>query len=160
MSDVGAKRAPEENDADVSSLNTPFVVRVAAAFQAVSGLYLLLSAVQLLSSITFFGELVLIQYANWAFVPLALAQVLSAAQVVRVRAPWGWLGTGLSALIALAVTVWIAANVYFTIFSCMQLGTLVFAWVAAILAPFTIGPIAAAARARKALEDQGMDLGL
>jgi hypothetical protein len=58
------------------------------------------------------------------------------------------------------VTAWVVANVVFAIFSCMQLGTLVFAWIAAALAPFTIRPIAAAARARKALEDQGLDLGL
>jgi hypothetical protein len=150
----------DKEDANVSALNAPFVVRVAAAFQAVSGLYLALSAIQLLTSVLFYGELVLIQYTNWAFVPLALLQVVSAAQVVRVRAPWGVLGTALSVLIALMVTAWVAANVFFTIFSCMQLGTLVFAWIAAILAPFTIRPIAAAAKARKALEDQGMDLGL
>ena len=79
---------------------------------------------------------------------------------MRVRAPYGVVGTALSVVIALAVAAWIAANVYFTIFSCMQLGTLVFSWIAAILAPFTIGPIARAAAARKTLEDQGMDLGL
>lgn len=150
----------DEQDVGVAALNAPFVVRVAAAFQAVSGLYLGLSAAQLLLSVRFFGELVFIQYANWAFVPLAVLQIVSAAQVVRVRAPWGVLGTALSVLIALMVSAWIAANVYFTIFSCMQLGTLIFAWIAAILAPFTIGPIAKAAEARKALEDQGMDLGL
>ncbi|MBX7196373.1 MAG: hypothetical protein K1X94_30245 [Sandaracinaceae bacterium] len=150
----------EKEEANITALDAPFVVRVAAAFQAVSGLYLVLSAAQLLSSIRFFGELQLMQYTNWAFVPLAVLQVVSAAQVVRVRPPWGVIGTVLSALIALAVTAWIAANVYFTIFSCMQLGTLVFAWIAAILAPFTIGPIARAGRARKALEEQGMDLGL
>jgi hypothetical protein len=150
----------DKEDANVTALNAPFVVRVAAAFQAVSGLYLALSAIQLLTSVLFYGELVIIQYTNWAFVPLALLQVVSAAQVVRVRAPWGVVGTALSVLIALMVTAWVAANVYFTIFSCMQLGTLVFAWIAAILAPFTIAPIAAAGRARKALADQGMDLGM
>lgn len=150
----------ENEDVGVGALNAPFIVRVAAAFQAVSGLYLALSAAQLLTSIVFFGELVFIQYLNYAFVPLAVLQIVSAAQVVRVRAPWGWVGTALSISIALMVSAWIAANVYFTIFSCMQLGTLVFSWIAAILAPFTIGPIAAASKARKALEDQGMDLGL
>jgi len=150
----------QEEDAGVSALNAPFVVRAAAGFEAVSGLYLLLSSIQLLTSITFYGELVLIQYANWAFLLLGVGQVFVAAQTVRVRAPYGVVGTVLSVVIALAVAVWIAANVYFTIFSCMQLGTLVFSWIAAILAPFTIGPIARAAAARKALEDQGMDLGL
>ena len=150
----------EKEDVGVAALNAPFLVRLAAGFQAVSGLYLALSAVQLLTSIRFFGELLFIQYMNWAFVVLAVLQIVSAAQVVRVRAPWGWLGTVLSMSIALMVSAWIAANVYFTIFSCMQLGTLFFSWTAAILAPFTIGPIAAAAKARKALEDQGMDLGL
>ena len=150
----------EPDLSNVQALNAPFLVRVAAAFQLVSGLYLALSAVQLLLSVRFFGELVLVQYANWAFVPLGVLQVVSAAQVVRVRAPWGVRGTALSVSIALMVTAWVVANVVFTIFSCMQLGTLVFAWIAAALAPFTIRPIAAAARARKALEDQGLDLGL
>jgi len=150
----------EREDANVQSLDAPMVVRAAAAFQAVCGLYLLLSAAQLLLSIQFYGELVVIQYANWTFLVLGVAQIFVAAQMVRVRAPYGWVGTVLGAVVALGVTAWIAANVYFTIFSCMQLGTLVFAWVAAILAPFTIQPIARAAAVRKQLEDQGMDLGL
>lgn len=150
----------KDEEVSVAALDAPFVVRAAAGFQAVSGLYLLLSAVQLLTSVTFYGELVFIQYANWAFVVLGVAQVFVAAQTVRVRAPYGVVGTVLCAVVALAVTAWLAANVYFTIFSCMQLGTLVFSVVAAILAPFTIGPIRRAAAARKSLEDQGMDLGL
>ncbi|GAB4213233.1 MAG: hypothetical protein OHK0013_36930 [Sandaracinaceae bacterium] len=150
----------ERHEADLQSLDAPFVVRAAAAVQAVCGLYLLLSAVQLLTSIRFHGELVIIQYANWAFLALGVAQVFVAAQTIRVRPPYGWIGTALSALVALAVTLWIAANVYFMIFSCMQLGTLVFAWGAAVLSPFTIAPIARAASVRKQLEDQGMDLGL
>lgn len=150
----------QEEEVSVASLDAPFIVRAAAGFQAVSGLYLLLSAIQLLTSVTFYGELVLIQYANWAFLVLGVTQVFVAAQTVRVRAPYGVVGTVLCAVIALAVSAWLAANVYFTIFSCMQLGTLVFSVVAAILAPFTIGPIRKAAAARRSLEDQGMDLGL
>jgi hypothetical protein len=150
----------ERDEAGLQSLDAPFVVRAAAAVQAVCGLYLLLSAVQLLTSIRFYGEVVIIQYANWAFLALGVAQVFVAAQTVRVRPPYGWVGTVLSGLVALAVTLWVGANVYFTIFSCMQVGTLAFAWTAAILSPFTIGPIARAASVRKQLEDQGMDLGL
>lgn len=157
---VAAMTQAEEEDANVTALNAPFIVRVAAAFQAVSGLYLLLSAGQLLMSVRFFGELVFIQYVNWLFVPLALLQVLSAARVVRVRAPWGWVGTILSVSLALMITGWIGANIYFTIFSCMQLGALIFAWIAAVLAPFTIKPIARAAEARRVLAEQGMDLGM
>lgn len=149
-----------EPEASVQSLDAPFVVRAAAAFQAVCGLYLALSAVQLLTSVRFYGEVVVIQYANWAFLVLGAVQVFVAAQTVRVRAPYGWVGTVLCFIVALLVSAWVAANVYFTIFSCIQLGTLVFAWIAAILSPFTIGPIRRAAVVRKQLEDQGMDLGL
>lgn len=150
----------KDDEVSVTALDAPFIVRAAAGFQAVSGLYLLLSAAQLLTSVTFYGELVFIQYANWAFLVLGAAQIFVAAQTVRVRSPYGVVGTALSAFIALAVAAWLAANVYFTIFSCMQLGTLVFSVVAAVLAPFTIGPIARASAARRSLEDQGMDLGL
>jgi uncharacterized membrane protein HdeD (DUF308 family) len=150
----------ERDEVGLQSLDAPFVVRAAAAVQAVCGLYLLLSAVQLLTSIRFYGELVLVQYANWAFLVLGVAQVFVAAQTVRLRPPYGWVGTVLSGVVALAVTLWVGANVVFMIFSCMQVGTLVFAWAAAILSPFTIGPIARAAAVRRQLEDQGMDLGL
>lgn len=149
-----------ESDADVAALRVPFVVRVAAALQAVSGLYLLVSAIQLLISVRFFGELVLLQILNWVFVVVGLAQLFGAAQVVRLRAPYGWVASVLAALVALLSTVWVATNVYFMIFSCMQVGTVLFAWCAAILAPFTLKPIARASAARRALAKDGLELGL
>ena len=39
------------------ALNPPLMVKAAAAFQAVSGIYLTASAFQMLTSIVFYGEL-------------------------------------------------------------------------------------------------------
>lgn len=144
---------------DVSALATPALVRVASGFQAVSGLYLALAAVQSLVSVRFYGDLMLVQYANWALLVLGVGQILAAAKVYRLVAPYGVLATILAATVALAVTGWLVLNVYLAIFSCMQIGALIFAWIAAVLAPWTIGPVRAADAARRALARDGMDIG-
>ncbi len=150
----------DESEKEISALATPFVVRAAAALQAVSGLYLAISAIQLLVSLRFVGELAPIQYLNWAFIPLGVLQILAAARLLRMRAGWGWVALALALVVALGATSWVALNVFFGIFSCMQLGTVSFAWIALVLTPFTIGPLARASRARRALERDGMSLGL
>lgn len=135
-------------------------VRGAAGLHVVSGLYLLLSAVQLLTTVVFFGELWLVQVLNWALIPMGIGQIIVGAQLIRMRTPWAVVATVVGFLIALLVTGWMIANVAFTIFSCMQLGALIFAWSAAMLSPLTIGAVARASKARKKLEEGGMGLGL
>lgn len=152
---------PENDDeTGFADLAPSISVRLAAGLHVVSGLYVLLSAVQLLTSIVFFGELELVQYLNWFLCLLGALQIVAGAQIIRMRTPWGVLGTALAVVVALTVTGWMVANISFQIFSCMQLGALVFAWAATMITPLTIGPIARASAARKKLEAGGMGLGL
>ena len=136
------------------------MVKAAAAFQAVSGIYLAASAIQMLmSGIVFYGELAWIQYATWMLVLAGCVQVFFAAQTIRMRA-LGLLAVPFSLVLALVVAGWVGMNVHFMIFSVMQLGTLCFSWSAAALVPFVLGPTRRAAQARRALEAEGLDLGI
>ena len=143
-----------------SDLAPSLAVRGAAGLHVVSGLYVLLSAVQLLTSVVFFGALWMVQVLNWALIVMGVAQIAVGAQLIRMRTPWAVIATVFGFALALLVTGWMIANVAFTIFSCMQLGALVFAWSAAMLSPLTIGAVARASQARKKLEEGGMGLGL
>ena len=142
------------------ALNPPLMVKAAAAFQAVSGIYLTASAFQMLTSIVFYGELAMLQYANWVLALFGILQVFLAAQTIRMRPTFTFIAVPFNIALALIVTLWIAISVHFAIFSVMQLGTLIFAWCAGALMPFTIGPARRASAARKALEAEGLDLGV
>jgi len=136
------------------------MVKAAAAFQAVSGIYLTASAIQMLTSIVFYGDLALLQYANWALVLSGVFQVFLAAQTIRMRTTFTLIAVPFNIVLAFVVAGWIATNVHFMIFSVMQLGTLIFTWCAGALMPFTIGPTRRAGEARRALEAEGLDLGV
>ena len=136
------------------------MVKAAAGFQAVSGIYLAASALQMLTSIVFYGDLEVLQYINWALALSGILQVFLAAQTIRMRTTFTFIAVPFNILLALVVAGWIATNVHFMIFSVMQLGTLIFSWCAAALMPFTIGPTKRAGEARRALEAEGLDLGV
>jgi hypothetical protein len=143
-----------------ADLAPPFAVKLAAALHGVTGLYVGLSAVQLLISVVFFGPLELMQYLNWALVVLGALHVGIAARMIRMRSPWGAVGLLAALFSAGLVTGWVVASVSFAIFSCMQLGALALAWATLLAAPFALGPITRADAARKKLEEGGMGLGL
>lgn len=150
----------DETEGAAAALNAPRVVRVAAAVQAVGGVYLVLSSVQLLTSFVFFGEAVLMQYANWALGALGATQAYLALRVYRMELPLVIASAVLAGLLSVAVLVWVAFSLRFTIFSCMQLGAVVLEIAAAGLLPFVIGPARRAGEARRKLEDEGLDLGM
>lgn len=147
-------------DDPAHALNPPIMVKAAAAFQAISGIYLAASAFQMLTSIVFYGDLAMLQYANWALAVSGVFQVFLAAQTIRMRTTFTFIAVPFNILLAIIVAAWIATNVHFMIFSVMQLGTLIFTWCAGALMPFTIGPTRRAGAARRALEAEGLDLGV
>lgn len=153
-------QARDERADPALALNPPVMVKAAAAFQAVSGIYLAASAFQMLMSITFYGELSWVQYANWMLALCGVLQVFFAAQTIRLRPTYVFAAVPFNIVLALVVAAWIGVNVHFMIFSVMQLGTLCFSWAAAILMPFVIGPTRRASEARRALEAEGLDLGV
>lgn len=143
-----------------ADLAPPLPVKAAAALHGVTGLYVALSAVQLLISVVFFGPLELMQYLNWALVLFGALHVLIAARMIRMRAPWGAVGLLAALFTAGLVTGWVVASISFAIFSCMQLGALVLAWGTLFASLFALGPITRAEAARRKLEEGGMGLGL
>ncbi len=150
----------DEEEGGYADLAPSITVRLAAGLHAVSGLYLVLAAVQILITLRFFGELAFMQYLNWALVVLGVAQIYVGAQLVRMREPYGVVAVALGFFAALFVTGWVVANVSFAVFSCMQVFGLLFAWGAALASTLSVGPVKRAAAARKKLEAGGMDLGL
>ncbi len=136
------------------------LVKATAAIQAVCGLYVGLSAVQLLTSLTFYGELLLVQYLNWALLALGASQVALAAGTLRLRGIQAIAAAVLAGILAPVVSAWAALNLSLAIFSCMQAGAVLLAWSAALLSPFAIPPARAADAARRKLAAEGMDLGM
>jgi hypothetical protein len=143
-----------------SDLDPPLPVKLSATLHGVTGLYVGLSALQLLISVVFFGPVVVMQYLNYALLVVGVVHVLIAARLIRMRAPWGAVGLMAGLFTAGLVTGWVVASISFAIFSCMQLGALVLAWGTLISAPFCITPITRADAARKKLEAGGIGLGL
>jgi hypothetical protein len=150
----------DEDEGGYADLAPSITVRLAAGLHAVSGLYLALSAVQVLISARFFGPLAWLQYLNWTLLFVGVGQIYVGAQLVRMREPYGVVAVVLGFVVALLVTGWVVANVSFTVFSCMQIFALLFAWGAALASTLAVGPVKRAAAARKRLEAGGMDLGL
>ena len=143
-----------------SALNAPFVVRAAAAVQAVGGVYLLLSAVQLLTSIVFYGDAAPMQYANWVLGALGAIQAYLAIRVYRMQIPMVIASAVLAGVLCISVIAWVVLCIRFEIYSCMQLGSVLLEVTTVALLPFAIGPSQRASKARKALEDAGLDLGI
>ena len=150
--------APRE-DTDVQSLDASTLVKAAAAMQALSGLFTGLGAVQLLISGQFVGDLRWAQYVVWALGALALASMALAAQVMRMRMPRTIVATIVAVVLAPGVTAWFAFCVSHSIFSLMQMVSLIASWLAAILLPFTLPATKRATEMRKRLSDAGLDLG-
>ena len=147
------------DDASLAALAVPPAVKAAALLHGVSGIYVALSAIQLLVSVTFFGPLAVMQWLNWALVLVGVLHVAVAGRVYRMRRPWGSVGLFGSLFSCGLVTGWVVANVSFAIFSCMQLGALALTWTTLAAAPFALGPIRRAEAARAKLAESGLDLG-
>jgi hypothetical protein len=148
------------DDASLAALGAPTVVKAAALLHGASGIYVALSAIQLLISVTFVGPLTAMQWLNWALVLVGVLHVGLAGRLYRMRRPWGTVGLFGSLFSCGLVTGWVVANVSFAIFSCMQLGALALAWANLAAAPFALGPIRRAEAARAKLAEGGVDLGI
>lgn len=150
--------APRE-DTDVQSLDASVLVKIAAAAQGLSGLFTGLGAVQLLISGEFAGDYRWAQYVVWTLGALGLASLALAAQVMRMRMPRTIVATIVAVLLAPSVTAWFAFCVAHSIFSLMQMVSLLASWSAAILLPFALPATKRASEMRKRLSDAGLDLG-
>jgi hypothetical protein len=147
-----------END-DVRALEPGPLAKAAAAIQVVCGLYVVLSAVQLLISLEFYGPLTIVQHLNEALVALGVLQVWLAAGTYRVKLVHTAAAAVLAGLVAPVVTGWAVVCLAVEIFSCMQAGAVLLAWSAALLSPFVVGHARKAEVVRKKLAADGMDLG-
>ena len=150
---------PPREDTDVHSLDASALVKAAAAAEALSGLFTGLGAVQLLISGEFEGDYRWAQYVVWALGMAGLASVVLAAQVMRMRLARTVTATTVAVLLAPAASVWFAFCVMNSIFSLMQLISLIASWAAAVLLPFALPATQRASVLRKRLSDAGLDLG-
>ena len=97
-------------DDPAHALNPSLMVKAAAGFQAVSGIYLAASALQMLTSIVFYGDLEVLQYINWALALAGILQVFLAAQTIRMRTTFTFIAVPFNILLALVVAGWIASD--------------------------------------------------
>lgn len=142
------------------SLEASPLSKAAAAVQGVSGIYVALSAIQLLISLEFYGRLLLVQYLNWALLVLGVLQVYFALGTLRALYRSTIASAVLAGILAPTVLGWAVLNVWVAVFSCMQAGAIVLVASAAMLSPFAIGPAKRVEAVRKRLEAEGMDLGM
>jgi hypothetical protein len=150
---------PPREETDVQSLDASLLVKAAAATEALSGLFTGLGAVQLMISGDFVGDYRWAQYVVWTLGVLGLASLVLAAQVMRMRMPRTIVATCVALLLAPAVSAWFAFCVSHSIFSLMQLVSVVASWLAALLLPFALPATKRAGEMRKRLADAGLDLG-
>lgn len=150
--------APRD-ETDVQSLDASGLVKAAAAAEGLSGLFTGLGAVQLMISGEFVGDYRWAQYVVWTLGVLGLASLALAAQVMRMRMPRTIAAMTVALVLAPGVTAWFVFCVANSIFSFMQLVSLLASWVAALLLPFTLPATKRATEMRKRLSDAGLDLG-
>lgn len=147
-----------EADSDLSRLDAPLVVKLAAAVSGVAGLFACLGGLQPATSLIF-RELWLAAVV-WSLVAAGAAQLVLGFMLVRNRA-WVAVGATVLAPITLLLSLgWAVFALSNGAFSCLNVLAVPLGIGATILAPLSIGPARRATAARQRLADQGVDLGL
>ncbi|MCB9594174.1 MAG: hypothetical protein H6719_15690 [Sandaracinaceae bacterium] len=153
----GLRTDEERNmDADIQAAEPPILVKAAAVAQALTGLFVTLTGVQVLG-VTWRAE-----WAN--YVPPALCvmgalAIFFAAMQYRARA-WAGIASAINGgLLGLLMVGWLFYT-FTTVLSCMMYLAIPLSGLSAILNLVSIGAILRTAQARQRLSDRGLDLGL
>lgn len=154
----GGMRSDEERtmDADIQAAEPSILVKLAAAVQGVSGLFVALSGLQLLD-VTW--------RASWAnYVPpflcvIGVTAIFFAAMQYRARGWAAFASAALGVITALTMLGWLFYTLT-SVMSCIMYFAIPLSGLSAILAFVAIGPIRRTAEARQRLSDRGMNLGL
>lgn len=147
-------RTADPTDADIAAAESSALVKMAAAIQAVTGLFVLLNGLQLVGALR--SDLAVVPYVHLG---LGAAQIVFGAMLYRARR-WASLGgIGLNALTALVMVGWFFYS-FTTIISCMMYVAVPLTVLALILGAISVPSVKRTADARERLADQGMNLGL
>lgn len=154
----GLPRSDEERrmDADIASAEPPILVKLAAAVQALAGLFVALSGFQVLD-VTWRAE-----WANFVppfLVVMGLSSIGLGAMQYRARTWAAFASAIVAGLVALAMLGWLFYT-FTSVVSCIQYLAVPLSGLSAILALVAIGPIRRTAEARQRLSDRGLNLGL
>jgi hypothetical protein len=142
---------------DVSLAAGTWKVKAAAALMGLTGLFLGFTAIQLFTS-RFIREL--LELVPWVHLGFAIALVVLAAMTYRARTWAAACGTFVAGSALLASGVWELYALAHGIFSLLGLLSVPAALGATLLGVLAIGDAHRATAVRKALADEGIDLGL
>ncbi|MFK7988252.1 MAG: hypothetical protein AB8I08_19685 [Sandaracinaceae bacterium] len=141
---------------DIASAESPFIVKLAAAFQAFAGLLVGLSGLQVVTA-RWANEL--LSFSPYLLMGLGAASVFVAGNQFRGKA---WAGPGsiaLTSVTALTTLGWVIM-MFTTVMSCMAYCAVPLTLLAALLSLVAFPAMRKTAAARKRLADQGLSLGL
>jgi hypothetical protein len=151
--------APSEvNDDDIRVLDPPLAVKAAAALQAICGVLIAVTGVQLFFFVDFYSPW--LDLVKYAFFVTGVLQLVVASRVYRARLWAAYAGAALGVAIALVILAWNLFSMLNVGFSCVASVSAPLAMLTALVAFFAIGPTHKVAQARARLADQGMDLGV
>lgn len=148
---------PDPSEKDLRDAEPVALVKLAAALQAISGLFVALCGLQLVGASWRIAILGIVPYLMMS---AGVLQIVVGAQYYRARTWAAYAGTGLGLAIGLGMGVWAPFSFVSGVFSCLVLIATPIAVLAAVLAIVGIGGVRRTADARQRLADQGMSLGL
>lgn len=153
-------RSPSDDDrvteADIRLAETPFVVKLAAVVQGVTGLLVALSGLQV-SDLVYRIEWA--SYVPYAQIALGVTQIGFAAMQLRSRRFAGVGSVVLGGVVAIVMIGWLLYMLT-SVLSCIMYLSVLFALLDVVLGAVAIGPLHRTAAAKQRLADRGMDLGL
>lgn len=147
----------DAHDADVKATQPTLVVKLAAAVQALTGVFVGLSGLQLVG-IVFYRHPIL-NALPWTLMISGVALIVIAARVFRARAWAAIAGVVIAPALALLLGFW-AIYSFGDVFSCVLMLAIPLTLIATGLGALAIGPVRRATEARERLDAQGFNLGL
>ena len=147
---------PEPSEQDIRDADPSALVKMAAAVQALAGLFVGLTGLQLVGTRWVAGWP---DYAPYVLLALGASHVFLGATVFRARNWAAVTSAGLGVVTALVMIGWLF-YVFTTIMSCILYVAVPFAVLNAILSFVALSGVRTTAEARRRLAEQGMNLGL
>lgn len=143
-------------DADIADAEPAALVKMAAAAQALCGLFVFLTGLQIVGVR---GSASFVRLIPYIFMALGASQIVFGAMLLRARR-WASLGgVALNGLTALTMVSWFVYS-FGSITSCIGMLCVPLSGLALLLGAFSVPAVKRTADARQRLADQGMNLGL
>jgi hypothetical protein len=144
------------SEADVKAAEPNVLVKLAAAAQALTGLFVGLCGLQMVG--LRFGEPML-RALPYVLMVGGVLQIVLASRVYRARVWAAFSAATLGGLLALVLVSWFFYS-FGALFSCMVMLAVPLSLLSAVFSAVALGPVRKAAAARERLDSQGISLGL